>query len=365
MGKSSVKDNDFTARRTQKLLDENRELKAYVADVMRRLHDNETLFSRLFELESQVLAATDSEDLCFTLLRGLRTGFDLDMVRLWFDRSSFMGQCQLAGLSEHDLVWVEKGEIEKIGLTGRNVWLLKLDKNRDFPWLEERDAHLASLAVLVLGPLSRPFGVLAMGSVDSARFAPDQSTDFLQHLAQIIGLTLENSIVRERLARSSITDGVTGAHNRRFFQPHSHQPLSQWFGQGVSVACLYFEVDDFKTIADRLGQEDADEILMFVSEKVRQSIRSQDTLIRMSGDAFAVFLPGCSATKADEIAQRMVSECSRLVVREEKIGISLGISFSSGDDDKVVKSLVSEADQAMYVAKALGGSRVELSASAA
>jgi PleD family two-component response regulator len=59
-----------------------------------------------------------------------------------------------------------------------------------------------------------------------------------------------------------------------------------------------------------------------------------------------------------------VSECAALILKNQQIGISLGVSFSSGDDDKVVKSLVSEADQAMYVAKALGGSRVELAASA-
>jgi len=142
-------DDAFTARRMQKLLDENRDLKQYVAEIMKRLQENDALFSKLFELESLVLAATDAEDLCFTLLRHLRSSFDLDMVRLWFDRSSFMGQCQLSGLSEQDLVWVEKGEIEKVGLASRHVWLLRLDKERNFPWLEARDSHLSSLALLV------------------------------------------------------------------------------------------------------------------------------------------------------------------------------------------------------------------------
>jgi len=351
---------DLSARRADKLLKENKELKQYVADVMRRLQENETLFSRLFELESQVLAATDAEDLCFTLLRGLRSNFELDMVRLWFDRSSFMGQCQLSGLSESDLIWVEKGEIEEMGLTGRNIWLLNLQGDRDFPWLEARDEHLRSLSLLVLGDLSRPFGVLAMGSIDETRFTVDQSTDFLQHLTQIIGLTLENAIARERLARLSITDGLTGTHNRRFFQPHSHQPLSQWFGRGISVACLYFDVDDFKIVNDRLGHNVGDELLLAVSEAARRCVRAQDTLIRMGGDEFAVFLPACSTEKAEKIAQHMVAECAAIDIQDERIGISLGVAFSSGKDDKLVKALVAEADQAMYVAKALGGSRVEL-----
>jgi len=358
---SNVEDA-FTLRRTQKLLDENRELKQYVADMMKRLQENDALFSKLFELESQVLSAADAEDLCFTLLRSLRSSFDLDMVRLWFDRSSFMGQCQLSGLSEQDLIWIEQGEIVKIGLTSKSVWLLNLVGKRDFPWLETRDDSLSSMALLVLGDLSRPFGVLALGSLDAERFAPDQSCDFLQHLGQIIGLTLENAIARERLARLSVTDGLTGTHNRRFFQPYSHQPLSQWFGQGVQVACFYFDIDNFKVINDHLGHAAGDDLLIQVSEKVRQCMREQDTLIRMGGDEFAVFLSGCSLEKAVGIAQRMVDDCASIVIEDERIAISLGVDFSSGKEDVVVKELVEGADRAMYIAKALGGSRVEIAA---
>jgi len=355
-----VEMNDFHARRTQIILDENRELKQYVADVMKRLQENEALFARLFELESQILSATDSEDLCFTLLRGLRSGFDLDMARLWFDSSSFMGQRELKSISELDLIWIEKGEIEKMGLAGQRIWLLKIDGTHDFPWLETRDKCLASLALLVLGDLSHPFGILAMGSIDGGRFSADQSTDFLQHLAQIIGLTLENSVVRERLARLSVTDSLTGAHNHRFFQPHSHQPLSQWFGRNVPVACLYFNVDDFKSWQEQLGASVSDELLLKLSQSARQCIRGQDSFIRMNYDEFVVFLPACSVSKATEIAQRMVNECRKITQNDKSMGISVGVSFSTADHDKIVKKLVEEADQAMYVAQALGGSRVEL-----
>ncbi|PJA31627.1 MAG: DUF484 domain-containing protein, partial [Zetaproteobacteria bacterium CG_4_9_14_3_um_filter_53_7] len=89
--KNENKADAFSTRRFQKLSEENRELKAYVAEVMQRLRQNERLFSRMFELESQVLKSTDPEDLCFTLLRGLRSSFELDFVRFWLDRSSFMG----------------------------------------------------------------------------------------------------------------------------------------------------------------------------------------------------------------------------------------------------------------------------------
>ncbi len=351
---------NFSDRRMQKLADENHELKQYVADVMKRLRENERLFSRLFELESRVLSATDPEDLCFTLLRGLRTGFSLDMVRFWFDRSSFIGNCQLDGLSERDLVWIEKGEIANMGLLGRHVCLMRLSREKGFVWLEKQDEHLASMALLLLGHPERPFGVLGMGSVEADRFSPEQSVDFLQHLAQVIGLSLENAIARERLARISITDSLTGSHNRRFLQPHSHQPLSQWFGRDTQVACLYFDIDSFKAINDRLGHAAGDDLLASVASTAQQFVRAKDPLIRMGGDEFVLLLPGCSEAKACEIAGRIVQGCGEIVVQDEKVAISMGVAYSAAERDMAVRQLIEYADQAMYVAKALGGSRFEL-----
>jgi len=358
-GKGEVK--DLSNRRMQQLADENHELKQYVADVMKRLRENERLFSRMFELESKVLSSTDPEDLCFTLLRGLRSGFNLDMVRFWFDRSSFMGNCQLDGLSERDLVWIEKGEIANMGLLSRHVCLICLSKEKGFVWLEKQDEHLASMALLVLGNPEKPFGVLGMGSVEADRFSPDQSVDFLQHLAQVVGLSLENAIARDRLARISITDSLTGSHNRRFLQPHSHQPLSQWFGSDTQVVCLYFDVDGFKAINDRLGHTAGDDLLTEIASTAQQFARAKDPLIRMGGDEFILLLPGCSEEKACEIAGRIVQACGAIAVEDEKVAISMGIAYSHADRDMAVKQLIEYADEAMYVAKALGGSRFETS----
>ena len=352
---------DLSARRLQQLADENRELRHYVGEVMQRLRQNEKLFSRLFELESLVLKASDPEDLCLTLLRGLRSGFELDFVRFWLDRSSFMGGLRLNALSERDLVWVEAGEIEKMGIARKRAWLLRLSSDKNFDWLEARDEHLGSLALLLLGDPEKPFGVLGVGSIDMDRFAPDQSTDFLQHLAQVVGLTMEHAVARERLARLSITDALTGSHNRRFLQPHSHQPLSKWFGRDAGVTCLYADVDHFRAIRERLGEEAADELLGEVPRAIRGCVRAKDPLIRMEGDEFVLLLPGCPLGRAQEIAECVIGAVAAIETGEgEHLTISVGLALSDPEQDMAVNALIALADQAMYVAKALGGNRFEL-----
>jgi len=352
---------DLSSRRFQQMADENRELKAYVAEVMQRLRQNERLFSRMFELESQVLKSTDPEDLCFTLLRALRSGFELDFVRFWLDRSSFIGGRKLDALSERDLVWVEEGEIDQMGLARKRTWLMQLSSEHSFDWLTEKDSHLGSIALLTLGDQDKPFGVLGVGSVDRDRFAPDQSSDFLQHLAQVVGLTLEHAVAREHLARLSVTDAVTGSHNRRFLQPHSHQPLSQWFGSQMRVACLYADIDHFKVFSEHLEGPTGDGILNMLCEVMRQYVRSNDPMIRMEGDEFVLLMPGCSQEKAGEIAGQIVQDVAGNKWAEgETVTVSIGVAFSSSENDMAVKDLITRADQAMYVAKALGGNRFEM-----
>ena len=355
---------DISLRRLQQVAEENRELKSYVAEVMKRLRENELLFSRLFRLEAQVLAASDPEDLCFSLMRGLRSGFDLDMVRFWFDRTGVMGGHKMEALSERDLIWLEAGEIRRNGLDATPVRLQRLTAGNRFAWLEGRDEHLGSLALLTLGSSSAPFGVLGLGSIDPSRFAPDQSSAFLQHLAQVVGLTLENAVSRERLAMLAVTDSLTGSHNRRFLQPYSLQPLSQLFGR-VPVACLYLDLDGFKAINDIHGHALGDEVLAKVSEAVRALVRGQDPLVRMGGDEFVLLLPGCGREKAIAIAGKALAAVADVPCPDRaRLGVSIGLAFSDVGEDKRLKQLIEEADQAMYVAKALGGGRFELAAGA-
>jgi len=136
--------------------------------------------------------------------------------------------------------------------------------------------------------------------------------------------------------------------------------LSQWFGKETQVTCLHFDVDDFKLLREQLGEAVADELLVQVTETVKPCFREQDVLIRMGEHAFTLFLQGCPLSKGEDIAKKMVKACASIDNYHERIGISIGVAFSASDEDKAVKELVSEADRAMYIAKALGGSRIEL-----
>jgi len=340
---------DLSQHRLRKLEAEHQALKSNVAEMMQRLHENEQLFAKLFDLEAKVLAAVDMESFCFKLLRELRGSFELDMVRLWLDGGSFMGSCRFTGLSKRDVVWLDDGEIERIHLDARNVWLLDAQSVKDFPWLSERDHDMQSMALLVLGrDAAHAFAVLGLGSKNGARFSPDQASDFLRHLAQIVSVTLENSFVREQVARLSVTDHVTGEYNQRFFQPNSQQPLSKWFGK-VMVSCLCVGL----TGMTKTTREAA---LLRVHHAIRGCIRVQDMMICMD-DMFLVFLPCCPSAKAEEIADKMVQG-----YQDEQVSLDVGVACSLKDDDQQVRQVVDCAKKRMFVAQALDDLHVEAAA---
>ena len=170
---------------------------------------------------------------------------------------------------------------------------------------------------------------------------------------------MEHSITHERLARLAITDALTGTQNRRFLQPYSHQPLSSWFGKDVPVAALFFDMDDFKGVNDRLGHAAGDDALTELCNIIRKHVRAQDPLIRMGGDEFTLLLPSCEKDKAQHIAQQVLQDVQKNTVKDEPMSVSIGLSFSSEKEDLTLTQLIKKADKAMYVAKALGGNRVE------
>ncbi len=338
--------SDFEVRRLHAMASSHRELKDYVDYITQHLQENERLFAKLFALEARLLEAADPESVCLALLRGLRADFELDMVRLWFDRDSFISQYSFHGLSSQDLVWVEKNEIIDVGLAHQAVWLVQLDQGEHFVWLEKQDAKLKSMALILLGAIDRPYGVIGLGSLDGTRFDPAQGTEFLQHLAQVCSLMLENTVSRERLSRLMVKDHNTGAQNQRFFQPYSHQPLSQWFGRGIPVACFCMAVDG----ADG---EYGNGTLHTIAQTITALIRHQDLLIRNDEEDFIIFLPGLRPMQDIDTAEAIMDACLALGV-----SLSIGVSLSSCDEDPLIIALLERAEKAMQRAIKAGGKRV-------
>jgi len=110
-------------------------------------------------------------------------------------------------------------------------------------------------------------------------------------------------------------------------------------------------MDHLKDVNDTFGHEAGDLYIRKTSEIIRDRFRSTDTLIRMGGDEFLLFLPGCS----EMVAERLIRKARDLVKTDTSTGcaesFSYGICYVEHAEARTLQSAVDEADQKMYAFK--------------
>jgi diguanylate cyclase (GGDEF)-like protein len=165
----------------------------------------------------------------------------------------------------------------------------------------------------------------------------------------------------ERLAYRANHDDLTGLPNRAAFRERVTDALHRSRRGLGDVALLFVDLDRFKTFNDTLGHEAGDELLRVTARRLARSMREADMVARLSGDEFAVLLEGATrerdATTAAARILRAVARPLRLHEEEVVPTASIGIAMARPGGD--ASELLSDADAAMYRAKARGGNRCE------
>ncbi|MFN7088010.1 MAG: diguanylate cyclase domain-containing protein [Burkholderiales bacterium] len=169
----------------------------------------------------------------------------------------------------------------------------------------------------------------------------------------------ERKETEERIRRLAHYDNLTGLPNRALFYDRLKQAISLARRDHHQMALLYVDLDDFKTVNDRLGHDAGDELLKKVAERLQQLVRESDTVARIGGDEFTVTLPEVRGRNDAEIVAQKIIEALRPNFHlgeqqhEARIGASIGIAIYP-DDAQDMEALVKAADIAMYIAKQTG-----------
>jgi diguanylate cyclase (GGDEF)-like protein len=158
---------------------------------------------------------------------------------------------------------------------------------------------------------------------------------------------------REELLQASITDPLTGCHNRRFLEQVMDRELQRHARFKLPLSLLFIDVDRFKAVNDALGHEAGDRVLQYVSRFLRRHIREADYVFRYGGDEFLVLIT-CTAAEAQYKAALLKTTFDAAPEAAELppgIGLSVGsIEVPGGATD--LTPLIHEADRRMYEDKA-------------
>ena len=182
----------------------------------------------------------------------------------------------------------------------------------------------------------------------------------------------------DEVYRLSILDGLTGVHNKRFFDEVLEREVARSQRHGGSLALVMFDIDHFKNVNDTYGHLAGDTILVQVCRRMRSRIRREDVLARVGGEEFACLLTETSLTGALGFAEDLRSLVEKEAFTSDgqpiSITISLGVaSFEPAPAGKAVipedtrstapslkdaLDLVRRADARLYHAKNQGRNRV-------
>ncbi|MEH6471516.1 MAG: EAL domain-containing protein [Halopseudomonas sp.] len=151
-------------------------------------------------------------------------------------------------------------------------------------------------------------------------------------------------------------DPLTGLENRRLFYKRLEHDLSVLERHSEdSLALFYLDLDDFKQINDTLGHKAGDEVLKSMADRLRLTLREEESLARLGGDEFAILFHGSQETCAN-LADRILRKMQVPLTIDGQVvrfSTSIGIAIA-GEDGNTTSELMSHADLALYQAKALG-----------
>jgi diguanylate cyclase (GGDEF)-like protein len=199
-------------------------------------------------------------------------------------------------------------------------------------------------------------GTLSAFTRSSTRRISEGDIDELERIAFRAGSALENARRYAEARALADLDALTGLHNRRYFHETLAREVARAARYDRGLAVVVLDLDDFKSINDRIGHLAGDAVLAEVAERMLSVMRTADVPCRVGGDEFAVVLPEGGVDDGELLAARIGQAISaRPIVGSGVLQLSAGIAeYRAGEapDD-----VFQRADAALYQAKELGKGR--------
>ncbi|MEG3638843.1 EAL domain-containing protein [Magnetococcus sp. PR-3] len=166
----------------------------------------------------------------------------------------------------------------------------------------------------------------------------------------------------ERIHHLAHFDMLTELPNRVLFNDRLQHALDQAKREKNRMALMFLDLDGFKKVNDSLGHAHGDQLLQEVSERLTHCVRSADTLARLGGDEFVILLEKIHDQQDVQMVADKVLTALRVPVELEGkhevfVSGSLGVALYPEDGDDL-RTLLKNADTAMYSAKEKGKDRV-------
>jgi len=166
----------------------------------------------------------------------------------------------------------------------------------------------------------------------------------------------ERKALQAELTHQAFHDTLTGLANRALFLDRVTHALALARRHSRTIAVIFLDLDNFKTVNDSLGHAQGDTLLIHTAERMQHAVRTADTIARFGGDEFAILIEDATDNDAAMTVVERVLESMRhpFHLEGKEVFASASIGIASAEADQTASDLLRNADMAMYIAKQSG-----------
>lgn len=188
----------------------------------------------------------------------------------------------------------------------------------------------------------------------------------LATIGKDLAVVVKLMLLYEENERLSITDGLTKAYNRRYFNTQIEKEFEKAKRYNSKLTLIMLDIDHFKLLNDNYGHQQGDMVLIHLARILKDNVRNIDLIARYGGEEFAVLMSGADKKKGVIVAEKLRKKIEAYPFPALQKGagplkstISLGVAEYSTDMNST-DDLIKSADSVLYKAKEDGRNRVKV-----
>jgi len=333
---------------------------------------NEKIQGHLYEIERSILSTVDLEEMAEQLKSEITSRFDIALVRICLaDSADHFMEYKLKERYPNGingtLRFISRSVAEGIFCKEKKPILrgevIADSKLFDGPGDRLMILSEALVPITVRGDI---VGFIGLGSARRNHFHEGLRTDYLERMADKIGIAIGNILMMERLRKQPVTDRQTGVYSASMLEPALKKEFDRSKENKEPLSCLKIHIDYFLSLLESFGDETGEKILQDFSKILSEQCGTCATIFRIEIGEFIVLLPNADGVAARKFADKIRSALGPLFYPQlkgfEYPTISVGISVYPGEGVATPNDLVQVAGKSLASALEEGGNRLILAA---
>ena len=193
----------------------------------------------------------------------------------------------------------------------------------------------------------------------------EKEIEYLEQLSKQAATTINRANVYAEILKHATLDALTGFYNRRQLEERVKQEVSSAKRQNRNLCAIMLDVDFFKQVNDTYGHAAGDLVLKTISRVIKEQLRDYDIAGRYGGEEFVILLPFTKLEEAKMVAERLrksventTIDISKVNPDAKKINVTISLGVYQYQTNDYEKTLIRNADKALYIAKENGRNKV-------